>query len=655
MTKKKTTSSVMDEHGIQQLNDYEHVRKRLEIYLGSRSVHQQPVFLFGEKDQSIQQLEWVPSILTTIRELIDNSLDEFIRSKHKDPILRVCYNETDMTLSVEDNGRGIPIDYVPETNKNLCTMVLTETKTGRNFDDTDRKAVIGQNGLGGSAAILASSEAEIEIHRTGRPYRNNSDNDAYEGVYKFTQKFKEGTALFPELQMEEPSIRQIKTDKSGTKVKIKISPSVFPNLKLPVELIYSLLKEIAVSNPTYKIYLNDDRIASKGGVEKGLFGVSKALTLHIAEDGFNSSFYVIPNSVSGLPVNLHMQGLVNNAPSLEGGSHLDTFKKNFALGLITALEKESKKRKLKPNRSDIEEGILIYNVTKMDAPSFNSQTKTKLTNEEVIKPINNAMSVEWFADVVKKNRDWIEEIYTRCAERTNKKDAEEDRKAAKKLVKGKVAKLRPATGENRSECTLLLAEGDSAISAILAARNSKIHGVLPLRGKIMNVNGQEKTKELMDSMPLHDIMVSMNLVPGFPLERESLQYGKIYICADEDEDGKNIAALICNFLYKFWPEMFQDPDNPILYVFKTPFIILEKGGDSKYFYGHEVDDYNPDEWKGWKATRAKGLGTLEVNNFQDAMYNGYVVPIIDDGNMGTTLDLIFNKGRADDRKDWMKD
>ncbi len=169
----------------------------------------------------------------------------------------------------------------------------------------------------------------------------------------------------------------------------------------------------------------------------------------------------------------------------------------------------------------------------------------------------------------------------------------------------------------------------------------------------MNISGEEKTKELMDSDALHDIMASINLVPGVKANRDELSFGKLYIATDEDTDGLNIAALICNFLYKFWPELFQDADNPFVYVFKTPFIILEKGKESKYFYGYNVSEYNPEDWKGWKATRAKGLGTLEKSNFRDAFTNSVAVAITDDGNLGETLDLIFNKKRADDRKAWM--
>lgn len=654
---KEKKSSVLAEHGVQQLTEYQHARIRTEMYLGSKSEHEQPVLLFGEDGYNVQNLGWVPALLTSFREIVDNSLDEFVKAGTRDPVLRVMYNENELEFEISDNGRGIPIDYVPETQKHLCTMVLTEMKTGRNFNDSERNNVVGMNGLGGSVVMIVSEKAELEIHRTGKPYKTDKANTEYDGIYKFTQKFTEGTTMFPELGIEEPSIRKVKSDKTGTTVRFKISKSVFHTHTLPFELVYSILKEIAAANPTYKIFLNDQRITVN---KKGLFATTKnTMTLKVedGEIGLDSTFYIVPNVVSGLSKNIHMQGLVNNAPSLEGGTHLDTFQQKFALGVIGALERipKNRKRNLKPNRSDVEEGLLIYNVTKMNTPTFNSQIKTKLTNENVIKPVQNALSEDFFNELVKKNSEWVEEIYARCAERTNKKDADEDRKMAKRLLKGKVAKLRDANGSNRMDCILLIAEGDSAVSSMTAARNSAIHGILPLRGKIMNVNGKEKTKDLMASDALHDIMASLNIVPGEKAIRENMNYGKLYICADEDEDGKNIGALVVNFLYKFWPELFEDKDNPFVYVFKTPFIILEKGKESRYFYGHNVHEYNPEEWKGWKATRAKGLGTLEVSNFRDALSNGVAVAIVDDGNLRETLDLIFNKERADDRKEWTRE
>lgn len=458
MTNKQKTSSVLHEHGVKQLTEYQHARTRTELYLGSRALHEQPVLLFNEEGFNVQNLGWVPSLLTCIREVCDNTLDEFVKAGTKEPVLKVKYNQDELEFEVSDNGRGIPIDYVPETQKHVCTMVLTEMKTGRNFNDDERTNVIGMNGLGGSVVMMVSEKAEIEIHRTGKPHKSEKANSEYDGMYKFTQKLSEGSEMFPELQISEPTIRKVKTDKTGTTISFKLSKEVFKVHTLPVELVYSILKEIAAANPTYKIFFNESRVQVN---KKGLFGNSKnVMQLQIKENNFDSTFYIVPDSVTGLDKNFHMQGLVNNAPSLEGGTHLDAFQQKFALGVIKALDKESKRRSLTPNRSDVEEGLLIYNVTKMNAPTFNSQIKTKLTNESAIKPVLNALNEDFFTELVKKNKEWINSIYTRCAERTNKKDADEDRKVAKRLLKGKVAKLRDANGTDRSKCILLIAEGD---------------------------------------------------------------------------------------------------------------------------------------------------------------------------------------------------
>lgn len=503
---KENKSSVLAEHDVQKLNDYQHSRIRTEMYLGSRVSIEQDVLIFDDNGFSVKRLEWVPALVTAFREIIDNSLDEFKKAKIKDAVLKVIYREDDLYFSISDNGRGIPIDYVPEFDMNLCTMVLTETKTGRNFNDSERNGVIGANGLGGSITMCVSSEADIEIHRSGKPNKKEKDN-TYDGMYKFSQKFKEGNDFFPELLIEEPVIRKVKADKTGTTISFKLSPAVFKTRKLPVELVYSILKEIANANPNYKIYLNDKQIKTKESTEKTLFKGFKISTLEVKDEGLNSKFFIVPNAV---PEGMHMHGIVNNAPSFEGGSHFDTFKRAFPLGLIKALEKESKKRKLKPNRSDIEEGLLIYNITEMNAPYFSSQTKSKLINDNVTKPIERDLNDDFYAEVIKKNKQWIDEIYERCSQRTNKKEADEDRKAAKKLLRSKVLKLIDA-GEkfDRSKCKLLIAEGDclyedQEISVFSTGKlvNTKIKDVIP--GDIVLTHNSKLREVQAISSKVHD-------------------------------------------------------------------------------------------------------------------------------------------------------
>lgn len=445
----------MSEHGITKLTEYQHVRLRTEMYAGSRTPHEQEVLLHTETGPVIKNLTWVPATFTCFREAIDNCLDEFTKAGING-ILKVEFDESELKFTISDNGRGIPIDYSTQYNQHLSSMVLSELKAGRNFDDSERNGVSGQNGMGISIVTNVSSYFEVEIIRDGKPQGKRK------GTYKFKQKFSEGNYVDDSLQVFDPEIKSTKSTSTGTTCEFKLSEEVFKHRELPTELIYSLLREIAATNIQHSIYFNGKKINVKAFPHKTLFDSSKPMTYHVNEEGFDSKYLIIPNIC---PEGMMMHSLVNNIPTFDGGSHLEEFKKSFFLGMNKALTKESKRRKLSPNRSDIEEGILVYNITKMNAPYFGSQSKSKLINDEIRKPITSGLTEDFFADIIKSNKAWIDSIYERCAERTHKKDAADINREAKKALKKKVAKLRDATAKrgkdklDRSECSLFLCEG----------------------------------------------------------------------------------------------------------------------------------------------------------------------------------------------------
>ena len=452
--------SAAEKYGIQKLSDYTHLRLRTEMFLGARTMQNQNVLIHTSAGPTIECIGWVPALMTSFREIVDNSLDEFTKAGVNGN-LNISYVESDLVFEISDNGRGIPIDWDNVHNCHIATMVMSQLKAGRNFNDDERKGVAGMNGLGGSAVTNVSSEFELEIIRQGSPVKNPTKSDlAYNGNWCFHQRFFEGNdVLGDELQVCEPTIKRTSSTKVGTTVRFRLSPLVFKDRTLPSRLIESLLREIAVSNPQHKITFNGERFSS-GSIEKTLFPGYTVPKLSIKTPGFVSDFYLVPN-ITTQETGLIMHSLVNNIPTYEAGNHLETFKRIFALGLIKSLEKESKRKKLKLIRSDVEEGLLIYNITTMDGPYFNNQAKTKLINDDVIKPIESSMNEAWFDDLIKKNKKWIEEIFARCAERSSKKDADELAKAAKKNLRQKVAKLRDANEKyNRSECTIFIAEGD---------------------------------------------------------------------------------------------------------------------------------------------------------------------------------------------------
>jgi DNA gyrase/topoisomerase IV subunit B len=619
---------------IKKLTPYQHVRLRTSVYYGSTSNHTQDVISVNDDGMKIKEYTWVPAVYTALRELIDNALDEVVVKKFGNSI-KIDYDHKNMIFTVEDNGRGIPIDWDETHRKHKVTLALSELMAGRNFDNRDNTA--GMNGIGASGVNFCSEWFEVEVIRDGQ---------------RFFQKFEEGSELFDELQTHDPVIKKHSGTATGTKVSAKLSKYVFKKMTLPLDFVRSRVYEIAYCNPKIKITFNGQLIKTKGDISKTLLSNNKSIPIKIEnKNGFSSEFYLI-NGL--LDKGEHAHSIVNNIATFDGGRHIDSFKRYFASGLLSKLENESKRRKLTPNRSDIYEGLVIFNITKMRKPEFDSQSKTRLINEDVdtyIKTYFDDDSV--FKDIIKKHKDWIDEIYARCAARTQKKDDADLAKAGRKLMRQKVPKLLDANGKDRSKCVLLICEGDSAVSQISAVRDPEIHGALPLRGKILNVRG-EAPKDIIANQIIIDLMTSVGCVLGQRANRQDLRYGKVYLAADQDPDGANITALLVNFFFLHWPELFDPEQEPFFYAFQTPFIIQEKGKKRYYWYAHNYHEYKPEDWKGApKPTRAKGLGSLEEEDWVHSLKYPQLIPLTDDGGLGEALDLIFNGARADNRKAWI--
>lgn len=610
------------------LSDWAHTRLRLEMYYGSRDPHSQVVLSYPDGTPNPQEVTWVPAVFTAFREILDNALDEVVGHGHGDRI-DVTYDPTTMTFSVEDNGRGIPITFSTEHNTYMATMALSQARAGRNFQK--RGQVAGTNGIGASGVNFCSEYFNLEVERDGQ---------------YFLQKFREGT---DSLIVEDAILKKKAGAKNGTKVTFKLSPKVFKDMTLPLDFLRSRIYEVALCNPKLKLYFNGEKITAKS-VEKSLFAGMKPIHVQVQEGTFNSNFWLLPEFFEN---GEHQHSMVNNIPAFDGGVHMDAFKRHFFGGMLVALERENKKRKLVPNRSDLADGIMLFNITTMEAPNFNSQSKTRLNNEETAKHVRVTLEdPDFFKNIIKKYPEWIETIYERCAARTFKKDASDASKDAKKMLREKVPGLMDATGQDRSKCILFLAEGLSAISGMASVRDPNIHGGLGLQGKVMNVHGVSP-KEVLGDDALRDIMNSLGIVPGLKLDRSAMRYGQIYVAHDMDPDGLNIGALLNNFFYSYWPEMYDANQPPIVHIFMTPFIIAEKGKQRKYWYADDHQEFKSEDYKGWTITRAKGLGTLTEEDWRHSLATPRLQPLVEDGEMKETLDLVFNGKRADDRKKWI--
>lgn len=612
------------------LSDFQHARKRNEMYFGSRDPRTQTVLSYSETGEaSAAEATWIPAVFTAFREVLDNALDEIITRGFGDH-LKVTYDPKTMICTVSDNGRGIPINFDEDEQQYSATVLLSETKAGRNFEERGNSR--GMNGIGASVVNFCSEYFQLDINRDKK---------------SFSQRFSEGDGT--ELVIDQPIIMPSKDKVTGTRVEFKLSEKVYPRRDLPERFIFSRIMEVAFCYPDLKITYNGKPIRPKGLVDKVMFPKHKAISFAVREPGFMSNFWLVPNFFTDGSELSH--SLVNAIPAFDGGTHIDAFKRNFFSGLITALERESKKRKLTPNRSDIADGLMVFNITEMDSPSFDSQNKTRLITENSAILVKKALDdPDFFKKVIRTNPDWIESIYQRCAERTQKKDIADISKLAKANKRLKIEDLDDACAVDRSKCVLFLGEGKSAISGIVEARNAEIHGGLPLRGKILNVYGMP-LKEVMANETLTKITGAIGLIPGQRVNRSALRYGRVNITTDADEDGKNIAALLVNFFYTLWPELFTDAEKPFIYIFDTPLIIAARGKSKKYWYNDNYDTFAPEDYKGWEITRAKGLAALKKDDWKYALENPKALPIT--GTLDDCLALLFNPTMADARKEWI--
>ena len=606
----------------EKLSPYQQVRLRTEWVFGSRDPHTQTVLEYGASGPQVTESTWVPAIFTCFREILDNALDEVVTHGRGNRI-DVTYDADDLTFTVKDNGRGMPIEWSEEHQNFAATILLSEMMSGRNFA-AERGDTRGLNGIGAKGVNYCSEWFKVDVCRDKK---------------QFIQSFHEGD----ELQIGEATIWPTNSKKTGTAVTCKLSTKVFADRRLPHSFIAARLQEIALCYPKLHLTLNGHRV-------HGTIEFTGAISFAAEATGFVSKFWLLPNFI---PDGDLAFSLVNAIPLFNGGTHLDAFRRHFFAGLLAGLERENRRRKLTPNRADVSEGLLTYNVTEMTNPSFDSQSKTRLINESVGQVIRQTLDApDFYRDIIRKYPAWIDAIYKRCQDRTQAKDSKETIRQAKRNLRQKIEDLEDACGHDRTKCILFLAEGDSAISGLVKARDPDLHGGLPLLGKVMNVFG-ESPKRILDNEALSKVMNSIGLIPGQRANRHLLRYGKVYITTDADPDGANIAALLCNFFYHCWPELFDPTKHPYVHIFNTPLIIAVKGKQRRYWYADDYASFDPEKHKGWEITRAKGLAALVKEDWKHVLSNPRAVPIIDDGSLQAALTLLFDQTKADRRKEWI--
>jgi DNA gyrase subunit B len=580
------TSSDYKAENIQVLEGLEAVRKRPAMYIGDvgkRGLHH------------------------LINEVVDNSIDEAMAG-HCDEIVVIINSNGSMTI--RDNGRGIPIDEHPKLNLPAVEVVLTKLHAGGKFDKSNYKVSGGLHGVGVSCVNALSSHFYAEIHRDGEIY---------------TMEFEHGKTVQP---LEEKG----KSNKTGTIITFKPDPSIFTQTtEFSFDIIAERLRELAFLNPDLTITLRDEREEEQEDEEYHYEGGVKDFVKYLDESReplMNDPIYV-KGEVDDVPVELaisynggystNVYSYVNNINTREGGTHISGFRRALTRGMKYYAE-NNKLLKTKVNISgeDFREGLTAVLSVKVPEPQFEGQTKTKLGNSEV----QSAVEVVLY----EKLKDYLEQN-PRTAKKIIKKvilaaEARQAARKARKLIQRKSAmsggglpgKLADCSISDPEHCEIYLVEGDSAGGSAKMGRNRSFQAILPLRGKILNVE-KAKINRILENNEIQAMITALGAGVGHAeedFELEKLRYHKIIIMTDADVDGSHIRTLLLTFFYRYMKPLVEEGN---VYIAMPPlYRISYTGNNIKYAWDEETRNSIIKDLKSSRkkvdVSRYKGLGEM---------------------------------------------
>lgn len=614
---------------IQVLDDRSHCRLRTQMYLGNLQPTTFKVPVFLNDSFEIKEFTFIPAVFKAVGEIFDNSIDEFSQTKKANKTLKIVAEPEEGKFSISDTGRGIPIDPHPTIKgKYTPEVALTNFRAGRNFKSEKEIGVIGQNGIGAAACVFCSSDFKVTIHRDGKRY---------------TQQFENGAET-----IHKPKIAPVKSADTGTDVSFTLDSTVFNNISLPNDLIHNRALEIAFNNPGVCVSYNGNKYKYKNGFKELVKNISSD---HFCFSSDTMDIYVVFDKVES--TDEQMFTWVNSSLLFDGGLCNTQFLNAFYDKVTDQLAGAAKKEKSEVTKNDIRQNLLILASLKVANPEYDAQSKTRLTGPNLRKELLELIDANWSA-FVRKSKPWLETVLSRAVERhhydANKKALKDHQKSLKK----RVAKLTDATSTNRSNCQLLITEGDSAASSITEVRDPKTTAILPLMGKINNVYGMT-IAQLLQMGKITDLLSVIGLVPGKKVVRSELRYGKIIIATDSDNDGDDIMSLLVNLFYQFWPDLFDPAYPPMVFRLIAPNVVVSKGQKRVHFSSRQQYEKEKNKYKGWGVEYMKGLGSLTIEDWEMVLLNGTgeVLPFTHDTQMPSTLTLLFGPDSGP-RKEWLQ-
>jgi DNA gyrase/topoisomerase IV subunit B len=611
------------------LSDFEHVRMRTNVYLGNlvKTPYQVPVFLKDSNSSlNIQTLEFVPAVLKAFGEILDNTVDEHTQSAKRSKWIKITSLAEDGRYIIEDNGRGVPIDK-HETGKFTPEVVFGSLRSGRNFKDDKTAGVIGANGVGSSCVVACSERFEVKITRDGKQY---------------DQQFTKGGSV-----VSTPLITDLKSRETGTKVDFTLDKTVFGDITLPDDLVRNKAIEVAFNNPDIVVHYNKEKFQFKNGLEDLIKPISSNY-FKFGQGDFD--FFVIFDVIESIDEQVFTW--VNSSLLYDGGICNTQFVNAFVDAVTEQLRKEAKKLGAEVTKNDIRQNLLILGCLKISDPNYDSQSKTRLTGPNLRKEFTDIISLNW-PTFVKKNKDWLNLVLEKAAERHHKDANAKAIKEHKKVLKKKVPGLLDAVGRDRNKCRLFITEGLSAASSLVEVRTPETMGSFPLGGKINNVYGST-VAQVLQMGKLTDLLAAIGLTPGQKADRSELRFGGgVVIATDSDPDGSDIVTTLLCLFYQFWKDLFGTKNKPYFYRLIAPNVVAIKGTKRLHFSTRQEYEAQRSNLKGWTIQYYKGLGSMEKEDWEMIINDEkFYLPIVYDEHMDEVMELLFGNN-VDARKEWL--
>ena len=582
--------------------------KNIEVLKGLEPVRLRPGMYIGNTGRS--------GLNHLIQELIDNSVDEHLAGYCKN--IYVSINE-DGSATVSDDGRGVPVDIHETEGIPAERVVYTVLHAGGKFNSSTYKISGGLHGVGSAVVNALSKKLLVEVARDGYLY-----TDSYEYGVPVTELTPEGNL---------PRSR-LKEKRTGTKVTLYPDDTIFETVKFKADAIMQRIKETAYLNPELTITFHNKR----DGKEPVVFHQPGGLSAFVEDisEGLTHTSPII--AISGEKENItadivfvmtedgeeNIIGFTNNITNPEGGTHVTGFKSGFAKLINSYARNELgllKEKDANLSGADIRSGMQAIISVKHPDPQFEGQTKTKLSNTDVTKAVDDIVK-EQLTVYFDRNYDVLKDICDRAVSLSKKKALEKSKINLNKFSFEGNGKLAKQESNDSSKCEIFIVEGDSAGGSAKTARNRKYQAILPLRGKILNVEKKTVAKVLENA----EIKALINAFGcgfmqgyGNDFDINKLNYDKIIIMTDADVDGAHIATLLLTFFYRFYPDLINEGH---IYIAIPPLYRVGEGKHMQYLYSdEELNRYRKKHTGKFTIQRYKGLGEMDADQLYETTMN----------------------------------